>query len=463
MEGLKGCALDSAGNSIRKKRSNMPRRPRADEITGYDSTSRSALGVSAVDRVGGGGEFGGYKRSRKDDGASREHEGFSRGHFENGGGSSGSDFVRCSKGALAPANWKSVKSVEESLDSHSKKKENSMGNVRTVESPSLGNSGVSSDGLGNENKLRKVKLKVGGVTHTLHTKPASNGVSGGGSGSSSMKSSPSVDASRPRKKLILQETSDDDNSPSEAVRKSKRVPKPRLLDDAFDDGNDDEEIRYLERLKTSKATPDFARENGDDGEEGSRKHRKISMVLKTKAVGDQYDEDLEPGSSKGRDSTKNSRSKLANEDADFVGEEEPASDSELEHKKEVSLTSRQRALQSGKDVSAGPGASMIEFPNGLPPAAPRKQKEKLSEVEQQLRKAEAAHKRKTQAEKAARESEAEAIRKILGQDSSRKKKEDKLQKRRDEIAQERTSNSTLSSNTVRWVIGPTGTLSSTSG
>ncbi|KAI3977666.1 hypothetical protein MKX01_030889 [Papaver californicum] len=456
MEGLKSCALDSVGNSIRKKRSNMPRRPRADDITGYDSTSRSALGVSAVDRVGASGDFGGYKRSRKDDGASREHDGFSSGHFENGGGS-GSDFVRSSKGALALANWKSIKSVEESLELHSRKRDNFMGNVGNVESLSLGNSGVNSDGLGNDNKLRKVKLKVGGVTHTLHTKPASNGASGGGFGSS-MKTSQSVDAPRPRKKLIVQETSDDDNSPSEAVRKSKRVPKPRLLDDAFDDGNDDEEIRYLGRLKTSKATPDYAREYGDDGEEGSRKHRKISMVLKTKSVGDQYDEDLEHGSSKGRDCTKNSRSKLVNEDADFVGEEEPASDGELEHKKEVSLTSRQRALQSGKDISAGPGASMIEFPNGLPPAPSRKQKEKLSEVEQQLKKAEAAHRRKTQAEKAARESEAEAIRKILGQDSSRKKKEDKLQKRRDEIAQERTSNSTLSSNMIRWVIGPTGTV-----
>ncbi|KAI3921153.1 hypothetical protein MKX01_036132, partial [Papaver californicum] len=69
----------------------MHRRPRADDITGHDSTSRSALGVSAVDRVGAGGEFGGYKRSRKDDGASRKHDGFSRGHFENGSGS-GSDF-----------------------------------------------------------------------------------------------------------------------------------------------------------------------------------------------------------------------------------------------------------------------------------------------------------------------------------------------------------------------------------
>ncbi|KAF5180255.1 Hit zinc finger and papa-1-like domain-containing protein, partial [Thalictrum thalictroides] len=62
---------------------------------------------------------------------------------------------------------------------------------------------------------------------------------------------------------------------------------------------------------------------------------------------------------------------------------------------------RQRALQSGKDTST----SLIEFPNGLPPAPSRKQKEKLSEVEQQLKKAEAAQRRRMQMEKAARESE----------------------------------------------------------
>uniref|UniRef100_A0A0D3A807 INO80 complex subunit B-like conserved region domain-containing protein n=1 Tax=Brassica oleracea var. oleracea TaxID=109376 RepID=A0A0D3A807_BRAOL len=53
-------------------------------------------------------------------------------------------------------------------------------------------------------------------------------------------------------------------------------------------------------------------------------------------------------------------------------------------------------------------------------------KENLSEMEQQLKKAEAAQRRKVQILKAARESEAEAIRKILGQDSSRKKREDKI-------------------------------------
>ncbi|KAI3996462.1 hypothetical protein MKX01_001300 [Papaver californicum] len=234
--------------------------------------------------------------------------------------------------------------------------------------------------------LRKVKLKVGGVTHKLHTNLAFNGASSGvvfhedfsvsRCFTASEKDDSSVDT-------FLHETFDDDNSPSKVVRKSKRVPKPRLLDD---------------RPKTSKPVPYYAREYGDDGEEGSRKHRKISTVLKTKS---------------GSDSTKNSRSKLVNEDVDFMGEEESTSDGELEHKKEVSLTSRL-------------GASMIEFPNGLPPTPPR--------IAHQLKKSEEAHRHKTQAEKEARESEAEAIRKILDRDYSKKKKEDKLQRRRDEIS-----------------------------
>ncbi|WZZ92403.1 hypothetical protein YC2023_120982 [Brassica napus] len=91
-------------------------------------------------------------------------------------------------------------------------------------------------------------------------------------------------------------------------------------------------------------------------------------------------------------------------------------------------------------------------------------KENLSEMEQQLKKTEAAQRRKVQIEKAARESElmtgmvlvlflqAEAIRKILGQDSSRKKREDKIKKRLDELAQERASTSY-----IRTIMGPNGT------
>ncbi|KAF9605933.1 hypothetical protein IFM89_021081 [Coptis chinensis] len=222
---------------------------------------------------------------------------------------------------------------------------------------------------------------------------------------------------------------------SEPVRKSRRVPKRRVLDEQFDDGDNDEEIRYLKKLRSLKVTSDCDF-NYADGED---KHQR--KVL--------------------RDGKK-SRSERQSENKDLV-EEELISDvlqkdsihSSAEAKKEMSLTRRQRALQSGKDAST----SLIEFPNGLPPAPPRKHKEKLTEVEQQLKKAEAAQRRRVQLAKAAKESEAEAIRKILGQDSNRKKREDKLKKRRDELAQEKAANArTLPPNTIRWVIRPTGTV-----
>uniref|UniRef100_A0A7N0U2J2 INO80 complex subunit B-like conserved region domain-containing protein n=1 Tax=Kalanchoe fedtschenkoi TaxID=63787 RepID=A0A7N0U2J2_KALFE len=117
-----------------------------------------------------------------------------------------------------------------------------------------------------------------------------------------------------------------------------------------------------------------------------------------------------------------------------------------ESRKELAVTTRQRALQTGKDVSIS-GGSLIEFPNGLPSAHTRKQKEKLSDLEQQ-RRAEALQKRRMQAE---------AIRKILGQDSSRKKKENQIKKRQVELAQEKAANSMkLAPHVVRWTSGLNG-------
>ncbi|CAF1717075.1 unnamed protein product [Brassica napus] len=87
-----------------------------------------------------------------------------------------------------------------------------------------------------------------------------------------------------------------------------------------------------------------------------------------------------------------------------------------------------------------------------------RRQENLSEMEQQLKKAEAAQRRKVQIEKAARESEAEAIRKILGQDSSRKKREDKIKKRLDELAQEKAAHEERASTSyIRTIMGPNGT------
>ncbi|KAI7751021.1 hypothetical protein M8C21_007070 [Ambrosia artemisiifolia] len=324
---------------------------------------------------------------------------------------------------------------------------------------------VDSDTKGVDNVVKKVKLKVGGVVRTIHAKPPTRSTS-----------------IRLKQKLISQENPDQDVSNSQdtgsglqgipwkefsrtgfcvgkvdssrrtmteesicskssetSVHRSKRVPKRLLLDDDDDDDGDndedDAELRYLAKMKTRSSKIE------DEDEGGRRKQRKITSVMKM-------------------DSKKKPKTGRGSEDVDYYTSEEQASVESFgeDSSREMTVTTRRQALQSGRDIS-GTTASVVEFPHGLPPAPPRKQKDKLSEVEYQLKRAEAAERRKTQAAKAARESEAEAIRKILGQDSSRKKRENKMKQRQDELAQERNLNAaTLASNTVRWVIRPTGTV-----
>ena len=66
----------------------------------------------------------------------------------------------------------------------------------------------------------------------------------------------------------------------EPIRKSKQISKRRMLDE-----DDDDEIKYLEMLKTPKATVDYGVEYEDDEEGGSRKQWKISRVLKSSVDG----------------------------------------------------------------------------------------------------------------------------------------------------------------------------------
>ncbi|XP_051118896.1 uncharacterized protein LOC127243083 [Andrographis paniculata] len=361
-----------------------------------------------------------------------------------------------------------------------------------------GSSMIPQDGDGVENKVKKVKLKVGGVTRTIQPKATSNGMAGR---NISVKTNQLSDDARLQQRLTSQESSDEYHSPptdkksglqgipwkdfskgsfsigaedmgrpstriasdnqggkSEAVRKSKRAPKRRVLDDDFNEDDEDDEIRYLEKLKNSKMS----------GNKGSE-----ALSARKPQRGVKHD-NMEDGGRLGKDARKSRSGDFAYEEDEEEEEEEPLSDGESEGKrkkkqkkdlselptdtkKEIALTTRQRALLN-KDSSSPSGANQIEYPNGLPPAPSRKQKDKGSEVDQQLKKAEAAQRRRLQNEKAAREIEAEAIRKILGQDSSRKKREEKMKKRQEELAQEKAvSAQMLASNTIRTIIGPSGT------
>ncbi|KAM5568781.1 hypothetical protein ABKV19_016352 [Rosa sericea] len=351
--------------------------------------------------------------------------------------------------------------------------------------------GVHSDGLRSEKRPKKLKLKLRGVTHTIQTKCTVDSSLGGGS--SIPKSSCPSDDFIPQPKPLLQDgkpfcSSDGGKGigvkrkyslkfdstlrkeyslkgkisresvpeDGEPARKSKRIPRRRVLDVGLsEDGNEDGEIRFLERLNASKVA--LSKRNQLDGDHGGDiGNCKLPRLRKHGGI--------------------KSRSEKMYEDKDYLGgEEELTSDDELQSNgktlKRGSLslllegpqkstpTTRNRALQSGIDILTGSGSSVVNPANLLLPAPSRKKKEKISEVDKQSKKAEAAQRRKIQTEKIAREAEAEAIRKILGQDSKKKKREEELKQKRDELSQGRNGSAvTLAPNTVRWVNGPNGTV-----
>lgn len=448
MEGFGGPKFSSVTSVMKKKRSTKSRRARPDSqfiIERQDTSSLSSApssenrssyapkiaslssieGVSSSRRIRKEGKYGDYS----------------------GLYGSGEDTKRISESVLALPNWKSSSS---------------------------GSVGGNSNIVG-ETKLKKVKLKVGGVTRTFRPK-ASTEVENSGYESKITS----------RKEPIIQEDSDDDSTPTvkgdlspfeeqtsllEPVRKSKRVPKRRVFDSELREINKVDESRNLEKLKFSKISTVNKNSDLETDVHISMKKKNISRASRSKRVPYTVDEDY---NSSRTDNKRKSRSGKELNDLEYIDEDEEEivlgdglkSKRRKEKREQVEvtteariepLTTRQRALQSGKGSSAGD--SLIEFPDGLPPAPSRKQKEKLSEKEQQARKAEAAQRRRMQVEKANRESEAEAIRKILGQDSSRRKKEEKMRKERDELAQKKAAEAlVLAPNSIRCVIGPARTI-----
>ncbi|KAF5454189.1 hypothetical protein F2P56_023872 [Juglans regia] len=527
MEGFGSFGFSDKNSAVRKKRSNTSHRPRNDSQMPSDYHDISSLSSTPpsdnVSKVSSG-ENNGYasishKKEVNLNSCSTRPLSINIAEVESGRNGDGGGFGESDEGSFNGSFRGSNEQVHSVVDS----KGHSEGVLAPADwkgTSKMGLIGAVSDGLEYENKVKKVKLKVGGVTRTIHAKSISDGASG--VGSHSTKASRISDAPSLRPKLIGQDNSDENrsftsdkgnglrgvpwrdfskygfnvgkpdssrnripegnNSTNQAdkyepIRKSKRIFKRRVLSETLAAGDDDDdEIRYFEKLKTSKATSDYIVEYEDDEEGGSRKQRKISRVLKSNFDG-QLNVDGEGThlSSRSGKEGKKTRSGRVFKDTDYVEEEEPISDGDTntdkkkpkkefadllgDNKKEMTVTTRQRALRTVKEVSSSISASLIEFPNGLPPAPPRKQKEKLSEVEQQLKRAEALQRRRMQVEKAARESEAEAIRKILGQESSRKKREDKVKKRQEELAQEKAANSmVLASDSVRWIMGPSGTV-----
>lgn len=176
-------------------------------------------------------------------------------------------------------------------------------------------------------------------------------------------------------KMAVKNGFDKPSEKLDPVRKSKRVPKRRVLDGAFDEDDGDDEIRYLEKIRIPKVGG-----YRELDEELTQKQRNLSRNSK----GGNYEILDEVG--KSSKDGKKSRSSRGSEDTDYEEEEEIPSDCEpggkkkkmkdpsgspTENKREINLTTRQRALLSSKDASSTSGASQIEFPNGLPPPPPR--------------------------------------------------------------------------------------------
>ncbi|GFP80353.1 hypothetical protein PHJA_000178700 [Phtheirospermum japonicum] len=374
------------------------------------------------------------------------------------------------------SNLADAEKAQQSYDEHGILEE--MNNNKMSEIANPGQPKTASGGIGTGNKISKVKLKVGGVTHTIHTRSSSDGSSVGGT---STTKSTTPDATNPLQKLSCQAdqkaglrgvpwktgfsfqkvdmAEESVKQSMEHRRPSKSKRKKYLCDDVYDEEDDDDEIRYLQKLKFSRIAS-FDESTEYEDETRGKKLRKISKVMDRDIH--EYG-DYDSSRSVKVKERKKSRSVRASEDTDYMDDEESVSDGEIKHKnmkmikepinlfeysKESSITTRRKAILTSRNVS-----------DGLPPAPPRKTKEQLSEADQQLKRAEAAQRRKIQNEKAARESEAEAIRKILGQDSSRKRREEKIKKRQEELAQERSANAgTVASDVIRWVMGPSGTV-----
>uniref|UniRef100_A0ACD5XA66 Uncharacterized protein n=1 Tax=Avena sativa TaxID=4498 RepID=A0ACD5XA66_AVESA len=315
------------------------------------------------------------------------------------------------------------------------------------------------------NRLRKVKLKVSGLNRTIQTTKPIQEVGDGGTPGTSDGSShrhKHKDSGDHKHHSASKDTHGNrtdgkrgdkhDISPSsDHVRKSKRVPKKRTLDSDDEDG----ELRYLEKLKVAKAAQEQPTDTNSPlaygyVEDGLRK-KKLSKVSKTKSTPYEVDNEF----------TIRHNLKLEVGD-DFIEEDESGMDEPNLLKEADSplsvkvgtpgLTTRQRALHG----RGGHGESVIEYPDGLPAATSRRQKEKLPDVEIQAKKAEVAQRRKMQVEKAEKEQQAEAMRKILGIDTEKKKEERKQKEREDKEKQAKFEEYKRSC--IRCVMGPKGTV-----
>lgn len=213
------------GNSaMRRKRSRTSRRPRLESqqlAEGIDPSPSSSTPPSddavkfSSDENGGGDGTSRRKelslnqcvsRGSSASGAESEHflkrskkDASFNAYYRSEPGRSVSDNKRSSEGVLAPANWRNTSKASDGIESESSSID-PYGGRYGGESSSSGQKGLYVEALGNDNKVKKVKLKVGGVTRTIQANSPPNGTSKG----CSLKSSQPSDVHRQQHKHDFQ-------------------------------------------------------------------------------------------------------------------------------------------------------------------------------------------------------------------------------------------------------------------
>lgn len=228
-------------------------------------------------------------------------------------------------------------------------------------------------GFDESTTVKKVKLKLGGLSKVINAvSAASDGASDIGL-CSTKSSHASLDTTSKA------DSCNDSKTNTYPVRKSNRISKRRVLDEELDDDDEDEEIQFLKRVKMAKVV-DVEEDVDDEDGEMSRKHRKLSKVMKQNV---EY-----PRGGVGTSEKSGKKSGKAFDDADFVKddeedekEEEGLSEAEVEIDNKSARTRRRAAEEGLSEIKtemtvttrrrSGHGGSLIEFPRGLPPAPPR--------------------------------------------------------------------------------------------
>ncbi|KAL3689446.1 hypothetical protein R1sor_015755 [Riccia sorocarpa] len=346
-----------------------------------------------------------------------------------------------------------------------------------------------------ENKFpTKLKVKVGGVSKVLNSdgprskqgSPSPGSEAKAIEKSSEKRSEKQAEPTKKRRhRLILQDNSDDEDYDTRAVvvkkdsfSPSTQAVKPGSAEDADpaeNRGNIDlvspsdakssiPTVRKSSRIPKKKVLEDYADDISDERMDLAEQENTFSENVTTRSPEEDEDvvKDADPSDKDASVSDDMSDENDEEEDRPPKAKRRKSQGTStfIEKSKNPPLTARQRTMQLGKDGDAEVGPSLIEFPTGLShTTGGRRGREKLTEEERQVKKAEAARRRKQLVEKAAKESQANAIQKILGQDSSRKKKEDRLQKQRQVIEQGKKDAALEPAvNSIRVTLRPEGTF-----